>query len=188
MKYSGLMPLPITVIAVNASCEIILLLWNFGSGMYGLFSVSYSINSGCCGVPIWPNMAGVFSGTGDVCIGLCIVACVFFPFFLFVLFSPLFSHVYPFGDAYKSGVCDFFSAGPVGGVVTLEVGGLITLEYGGSMPGVLACVVHWFTRGAVLIIAGAVGCVDVWCIGLFIIGMSPVFMLKISTNFSSAVV
>ena len=58
-------------------------------------------------------------------------------------------------------MCDFFPAGPVGGVVTLEVGGLITLEYSGSMPGVLACVVRWCTRGTVLIIDGAVGCVDV---------------------------
>ena len=92
------------------------------------------------------------------------------------------------GDSYKSGVCDFFTAGPVGGVVTLEVGGVITLEYCGSMPGVLARVVRWCTHGAVLIISGAVGCVDVWCVGLFIIGMSHVFLLKISANFSSAVV
>ena len=34
----------------------------------------------------------------------------------------------PLGDSYKSGGCDFFSAGPVGGVVTLEVGRVITLE------------------------------------------------------------
>ena len=94
----------------------------------------------------------------------------------------------PLGDSYKSGVCDFFSAGPVGGVVTLEFGVVITLEYGGSMPGVLACVVRWCTCGAVLIIAGAVGCVDVCWVGLFIIGMSPVFLLIISPNFSSAVV
>ena len=65
------------------------------------------------------------------------------------------------GYSYKYGVCDFFSAGPVGGVVTLEVGGVITLEYGGSMPGVLARVVRWCTRGEVLIIAGAVGYIDV---------------------------
>ena len=83
---------------------------------------------------------------------------------------------------------DSFSAGPVGGVVTLEVGGKITLEYGGNMPGLLARVVRWCTCGAVLIIAGAVGCVHVWCIWLFIIGMSPVFLLIISPNFSSAVV
>ena len=73
-------------------------------------------------------------------------------------------------------------------MVTLEVGGVITLEYGGSMPGVLAHVVRWCTRGSVMIISGAVGCVDFWCVGLFIIVMSPVFLLKISANFSSAVV
>ena len=73
-------------------------------------------------------------------------------------------------------------------MVTLEVGGVITLDYYGSMPGVLDCVVRWCTRWAVLIIAGAVGCVDVWCVGLFIIHMSPVFLLKISANFSSAIV
>ena len=56
------------------------------------------------------------------------------------------------------------------------------------MSGVLARVVLWCTRGAVLIISGAMGCVDVWCIGLFIIGMSPVFLLKIPAKFSSAVV
>ena len=85
-------------------------------------------------------------------------------------------------------MCDFFSAGLVGGVVTLEVGGVITLEYDGSMPGVLAHVVRWCKRGEVLIIAGAVGCVYIWLVGLFIIAMSPVFLLKISANFSSAVV
>ena len=108
MKYSGLVSRTVNVIAVNASCKIILLLWNFVSGMYGLFSVSSSINTGCCRVPIWPNMVGVFSGTGDVCIGLCIVACVLFFFFLLVLFSPLFSPVYPFG-IHTNLVCVIFS-------------------------------------------------------------------------------
>ena len=90
--------------------------------------------------------------------------------------------------SYKSRVCDFFSSCLVGGVVTLEVDEVITLECGRSMPWVLARVVRWCTCGAVLIIAGAVGCVHVWCIWLFIIGMSPVFLLIISPNFSSAVV
>ena len=85
-------------------------------------------------------------------------------------------------------MCDFSSAGLVVGTVTPEVSGVITLEYGESMPEVLARVVRWFTRGAVLIISGAVGCVDFCCVGLFIIGMSPVLLLKISANFSSAVV
>ena len=97
MKYSGLVPQTVAVIAVNFSCEIILLLWNFGSGMYGIFLVSYSINAGRWGVPIWPNLAGVFSGTGDVCIGFCIAACVLFLLFLFVPFSPLLLTVYPLG-------------------------------------------------------------------------------------------
>ena len=93
----------------------------------------------------------------------------------------------PLGYSYQSGGCDFFSAGWVGGVVTLEVGGVITPEHVRSMPGVLALVVRWCTRGAVMIISGDVGCVDVWCVGLFIIGMSPVLLLKISANFASAV-
>ena len=91
----------------------------------------------------------------------------FLRFFLFsfdailtVVLSPL-----PLGYSCKYGVCNFFSAGPVGGVVTLQVGGVITLECGRSMPWVLARVVRWCTCGAVLIIAGAVGCVDFWCVG-----------------------
>ena len=111
----------------------------------------------------------------------------FFLFFFGAVLTLVLSRL-PLGDSYKYGVCDFLSACPFGGVVTLEVGGVITLECGGSMPGVLARVVYWCTRGEVLIIAGAVGCVDVWCVGLFIIGISPVFLLKISANFSSAVV
>ena len=103
-----------------------------------------------------------------------ICLCLFFIFYFGAVLTLVLVHL-PLGDSYKSGVCDFFSAGPVGSVVTLEFGGLITLEYGGSMHGVLSCVVHWCTCGEVLIIDGAVGCVDVWCVGLFIIGMSPVF-------------
>ena len=72
MKFSGLVPQTVNVNAVNASCKIILLFWNFGSGVYGLFLVSSSITAGCCGVPIWLNLAGVFSGIGDACTGLCI--------------------------------------------------------------------------------------------------------------------
>ena len=66
------------------------------------------------------------------------------------------------GDSYQYGGCDLSSAGWVGGVVILEFGGVITLEHGGRMSGVLALVVRWYTHGTVLIIAGAVGCVDVW--------------------------
>ena len=71
-------------------------------------------------------------------------------------------------------------------MVTLEVGREITLEDGGSTPGVLAHVVSSCTHGAVLIIAGAIGCVDVWFVGLFTIGMPHVFLLKIFANFASA--
>ena len=87
--------------------------------------------------------------------------CSFLRFFLGAVITLVLARL-PLGDSYKSGVCDFFSAGPVGGVVTLEVGGVITLEHGGSMPGVLSRIVSWCTCGAVLIITGAVGCVDVW--------------------------
>ena len=97
MKYSGLMPQTVAVISVNASCKIILLLWNFGSGMYGFFSVLSSITAGYCGVPIRPDLAGVSSGTGDVCIGLCIAARVLFFFFILVPFSPLSLPIYPLG-------------------------------------------------------------------------------------------
>ena len=88
MKYSGLVPQTVAVNVGNASCEIILLVWNFGSGVYGLFSVSSSITAGCCGVPILPNLAGVFFGIGDVGTGSCISACVLNFLFLLVPFSP----------------------------------------------------------------------------------------------------
>ena len=135
-------------------------------------------------MPIRPNLAGVFSGTGDVCV----VSSVLFFIFYFGAVLTLVLPRLPLGGSYKSGACDFFYAGPVGRVVTLEVGGVITLEQVGSMPGVLPRVVRWFTCWAVLIISCAVGCVDVCCVRLSIIGMSPVFLLKISANFSSAVV
>ena len=87
-------------------------------------------------MPIRPNLDGFFSGTGDACTGSCIAAFVFFSFSSFGAVLTLVLTRLTLGDAYQSGVCIFFSAGPVGGVVTLEVGGVITLEYGGSMPGV----------------------------------------------------
>ena len=106
-------------------------------------------------------MAGVVFGIGDACTGSYIAACVLNFIFYFGAALTLFFARLPLGDSYQSGGCDFFSAGWVGGVVALEVGGVITLEDGGSMPGVLARVVRWCTRGAVLIITGDVGCVDV---------------------------
>ena len=95
MKYSGLVTQTVAVNVVNASCNIILLLWNFGSGVYGLLSVSSSITAGCCEVTIRPNLAGVFSGIVEACTGLCIAACVLNFFSLLVLFSPFFLPVYP---------------------------------------------------------------------------------------------
>ena len=162
MKYSGLVTQTVAVNVVNASCNIILLLWNFGSGVYVLLLGSSSITAGCCGVPIRPNLAGVVFGIGVACTGLCISECVLNFLFYFSAVITLFIDRLYLGDSYQSGGCDFSSAGWVGGVVTLDVGGVITLEHGGSMPGVLARVVHWCTRVAVLIISGAVGCVDVW--------------------------
>ena len=161
MKYSGKMPQNVAVNAVNASCKINLLFWNFGSGVYGIFSVSFSITAGFCGVPIRPNLAGVFSGIGDACTGSCIAAYVLDFLFSFGAILTLFFARLSLGDSYQSGGCDFFSTGWVGDVVTLEVGGVITLEHGVSMPGLLDRVVRWCTRGEVLIIADAVGCVDV---------------------------
>ena len=90
------------------------------------------------------------------------------------------------GDSYQSGECDISSAGWVDDVATLDFFVVITLEHGGSMHVVLAHVLPWFTHGEVLIITGAVSCVDVWCVGLFTIGMSHVFLLKISAIFASA--
>ena len=65
------------------------------------------------------------------------------------------------GGSYHSGGCDLSSAGWVGGVLTLDFGGVTTLEISRIVPEILAPVV-WCTRRAVLIIAGALGCVDVW--------------------------
>ena len=100
MNNSGLVPQNVAVIAVNASFKIILLFWNFGSGIYGIFSVSYSINDGCCGVPIWLNLACVFSGTVDACKGSL--------FCFWVLFLRLFLPIYPLG-IHTNLVCVIFS-------------------------------------------------------------------------------
>ena len=162
MKFSGVVPQTVAVNAVNASCEIILLFWNFGSGVYVLLLGSSSITAGCCGVPIRTNLAGAVFGIGVACTGLCISECVLNFLFSFGAVLTLFLARLSLGDLYQSGGYDLSSAGWVGGVVTLEFGGVITLEHGGSMSGVLARVVRWCTRGAVLIISGAVGCVDVW--------------------------
>ena len=82
-KLAGLVPQTVAVNAVNASCKIILLFWNLGSGVYVLILGSASITAGCCGVPIQPNLNGVVFAIIVTCIGLCIAECVwiFFSFF-----------------------------------------------------------------------------------------------------------
>ena len=92
---------------------------------------------------------------------MCIADCVLNFLFSFGAVLTLFFARLPHGDSYQSGRCDLSSTVWVGGVVTLEVVGVITLEHSESMPGILYYVVRWCTRGAVLIIACAVGCVDV---------------------------
>ena len=107
MKYSGLVPHTVDMNAANASCKIILLFWNFGSVVYGLFQASSSITSGCCGVPIRPNLVGVFSGIGDACTVLCIAACALNLLFLFGDVLALFLACLPLGYSYQSGGFDF---------------------------------------------------------------------------------
>ena len=94
--------------------------------------------------------------------GSCIAECVVSFLFSFGAVLTLFLARISLGDSYHSGGCDLSSAGWFGGVPTLDFGGVITLEIGRIMPGVLARVLRWCTRGSVLMIAGAVGCVDVW--------------------------
>ena len=112
-------------------------------------------------VPIRLNLNGVVFANIIACTGSCIAECVLNFLFSFGAVLTLFLARLYLGDSYHSGGCDISSAGWVGGVLTLDFGGVITLELGGSMPGVLARVVRWYTRGAVLMIVSAVGCVDV---------------------------
>ena len=105
----------------------------------------------CLFGPIWMVLSSVLVLLVQVCVYLNV--CLNF-LFSFGAVITLFLARLPLEDSYQSGVCDISSAG--------WFGGLITLEHGVSMPGVLAPVVRWCTRGAVLIIAGSVGCVDVW--------------------------
>ena len=149
MKFSGIVPQTVAVTTVNASCEINLLFWNFGNGVYVLLSGSSSITAGCCGVPIRTNLAGVVLFIGVDFTGSCIAECVLYFLFSFGAVLALFIARLPLGDSYQYDVCDLSSAGWVSGVVTLEFGGVITLEHGGSMPGVLAPVLRWCIRGAV---------------------------------------
>ena len=107
-------------------------------------------------------MAGVIFGIGFACTGSCIAECVLNFLFYFSAVLTLFLARLSLGDSYQSGECDISSAGWVDDVATLDFFVVITLEHGGSMPGVLSRIVSWCTCGAVLIITGAVGCVDVW--------------------------
>ena len=85
-----------------------------------------------------------------------------FEFYLFFWrCSHPFRSLLSIGDSYHSGGCDLSSDCWVGGVLTLDFSGVITIGLGGSMPGVLARVLCWRKRGAVLMIDGAVGCIDV---------------------------
>ena len=162
MKCSGLVQQTVAMYAVNTSYEIILMFWNFGSGVYVVLLGSSSITAGCCGVPIRPNLTcGVFS-IGVACTGLCTAECVLNFLFYFGAILTLFLARLSLGASYHSGGCDLSSAGLVGGVLILGFGGVITLEIGGSINGVLDRVVCWCACGEVLRFAGTVGCVDVW--------------------------
>ena len=97
MKCSGLVPQTVAVNAMNESCKIILLFWNFGSGVYALLSGSSYITAGCCGVPICPNLANVVFSIGVACTGLCIVECVLNFLFSFGAVLTLFLARYPLG-------------------------------------------------------------------------------------------
>ena len=97
--------------AVNAPCVIILMFWNFGSGVYVLLSGLSFITAGCCGVLIRPNLAGVVFGIGVACTGLCISECVLNFIFYFSAVITLFIARLYLGDSYQSGGCDLSSAG-----------------------------------------------------------------------------
>ena len=130
--------------------------------MYVFLLGLYSITAGCCGVPIRPNLNGVVFGISVACTGACIAERVVNFLFSFGTVLTVFIARLSLGNSYHSGGRDLSSAGWVGGVLTLDIGGVITLERCGRMPGVLDRVVRWCTRGAVLMISGTVGCVDVW--------------------------
>ena len=142
MKCSGLVPETVSVNVVNASCEIILLFWSFGSGVYALLSGYSSITAGCCGVPIRPNLDGVVLAIIVACTGLCIAEHVVNFFFSFGAVLTLFFARLSLGDSYHSCGCDLSSADWVDSVLTLDFGGVTTLELGGSMPGEFSRVVR----------------------------------------------
>ena len=76
MKYSGLVPKTVAVNAVIASCKIILLFCNFGSGVYVVILGLSSVTACCCGGTIRPILTfGVFA-IGVACTGLCTSECV----------------------------------------------------------------------------------------------------------------
>ena len=130
--------------------------------MYVFLLGSSSITAGCCGVPIRPNLNGVVFAIIVACTGLCIAKRVVNFLFSFGAVLTLFLARLSLGGSYHSGGCDLASYGWVGGVLTLDFGGVIALELGGRIPGVFARVVRWCTHGKLLMIAGVVGCVDIW--------------------------
>ena len=145
-KFSGIVTQTVSVNATNASCEIILLFWNLGSGVYVFILCSSSITAGCCGVPIRLNLDGVVLAIIVSCTGSCIAERVVNFLLSFGVVLTLFLARLSLGDSYHSGGCDISSDGSVGGVLTLDFGGVITLELGGSMTGILSCAVRWCTR------------------------------------------
>ena len=119
MKFSGLVPQTIAVNAVNASCEIILLFWNLGSGVYVFLFGSYYITAGCCGVPIWPYLNGVVFTIIVACTGSCISKCFLNFLFSFGAVLALFLARLSFGGSYHSGGCYLSYSGWVGSVLAL---------------------------------------------------------------------
>ena len=130
-KFSGIVTQTVSVNATNASCEIILLFWNLGSGVYVFLLGSSSITTGLYGVTIRPNFNGVVFAIIVACTGFCVSEHVVNFLFYFGSVLTLFLARLSLGDSYHSGGCDISSAGWVGGVLTLDFGGLTTLEIGG---------------------------------------------------------
>ena len=116
-KFSGLVPQTVSVITTNASCEIILLFWNSGSGVYVFLLGASSITTGCCGVPIRSNLDSVVLVIIVACTGSCIDECVVNFLFSFGAFLNLFLARLSLGDSYHSCECDLSSSGWTGCVL-----------------------------------------------------------------------
>ena len=97
MKCSGLVPETVAVNAVNASCEIILLFWDFGSGVYVIFWVhllSLLAAMECPFVPIWPLLSLVLMLHVQACVELTVFR------FFFCAVLTLFLARLPLEDSY----------------------------------------------------------------------------------------